>query len=155
MKFYMKHILLRKHKSYSEDYKVFILNFSKSTKELLKKSNIFTKGCIISTCITLIKNYYGNNTEVLIDIMDQPWSNGVVDKINTINFSLNHTRQTNLRDSIHNIEMFYQNWGYYETNYKKYGDFYRHLIPNENEYTDVNDLIKDMNIEFNKLYTED
>ena len=150
----MKHILLRKHKNYSEDYKVFILNFSKSTKDILKNSNIFTKGCIIPTCITLIKKFFGKNTKVLINIMDQTWSNGVIDEINTINFSLNITRQTDLRDKIHNLEMFYQNWGYYEKDYEKYGDFCGHLISNENEYTDVNDLIKDMNIKFNSLYKE-
>lgn len=148
MKFYMKNIRLKKHKSYSEDYKVFILNFSNSTKTLLNESNIFTKGCIIPTCNTLIKKYFGNDSKILIDIIDQKWSNGVIKKINEINSTIN----PNLKEKIHNLEMFYSNWGYYEEDFKKYEDLYKHYIPYTAKYLDINDLIKDMNKEFNKLY---
>lgn len=155
MKFYMKHILLKKHKSYKEDNKVFLLNFSKSTKELLKNSNIFTRGCIIPTCITLIKQYFGENIIIHVPLMDDFWSIDVIEKINKINFVLNTTRQSDLYDKIHQLEMFYTNWGFYEKDYEKYGDLYSHFIPYVKEYVDVNDLIKDMNNEFDKFYKEE
>jgi hypothetical protein len=39
----MHGISLRKHKNYSDEKKVYILNFNKSTKTLLNRANIFTK----------------------------------------------------------------------------------------------------------------
>lgn len=58
MKSSIKHILLRKHKAYTEKDKVFILNFTKSTKELLKNSNLFVKGLVISVAQLLIKKTF-------------------------------------------------------------------------------------------------
>lgn len=154
MKFYLKHIILKKHKTYTETYKVFLLKFSKSTKDLLIISNPFTKGCIIPTVIMLIKKYFGEDTIVYTPLIDDAWSNGVVEEINKINFALNTTRQTDVYDKIQQLENFYTNWGYYEKDYEKYGDLYKHLIPYNKEYNDINNLIKDMNIEFDKLYKD-
>ena len=154
MKFYLKHITLSKHKNYTEKDKVFILNFSKSTKDLLRLSNIFTKDCIISTCETLIKKYFGYNTIIKINIMDQTWLDGVKDNINSIYFKFHLTGNKELQDKINNIIKYWTNWGMYERNYEKYEDLFQHLIPIEKEYTDINDIIKDMNNMFNEVYKE-
>ena len=155
MNFYIKHITLRKHKDYTEANKVFILNFSKSTKDLLKKSNIFTKGVIIPTCYRMIKDFYGRNTDIKINIMDQTWADGVSDKINTINFKLRIQKNRKLINKIHNLEMYWQNGGTYIINPEKFGDVFQHLIPIEKHYTDINEIIEDMNDSFNGLYREE
>lgn len=152
MKFYLKHITLKKHATYTEDRKVFILNFSQSTKNLLKTSNIFTKDCIIHTCITLIKNYFGQNTEVKINYLNHAWSNCIKDEVNTTYFKFHLNHQENIRDKIDKLERYWINWGTYEKDPKKYGDLFQHLIPIEKQYTDINDIIKDMNKMFDEVY---
>lgn len=156
MKFQMKHILLRKDKRYTEDNKVFLLYFSKSSRDLLQNSNIFTRKCIIPTCVTLIKNHFKENLIVHVPhLADYYWTDEVLQKIDKLMYSLLTTRQSDLCDKIHRLEGFYSNWGWSEIDFKKYGDLSSHFIPYFRNYYDVNDLIKDMNIEFDKLYKEE
>ena len=87
MKSPIKHILLRKHKDYTENKKVFILNFTTSTKEILKTSNIFVKGLVINVAKFLIKKEFGKETEIYVNLYDQLcWADQVVEEINTINY---------------------------------------------------------------------
>ena len=65
MKSPVKHILLRKHKTYTEKDKAFILNFTKTTKDLLKNSNLWVKGLAIGVAKFLIKKHFGKDTESL------------------------------------------------------------------------------------------
>lgn len=151
----MKNITLRKHKTYTENDKVFILNFTKTTKELLKNSNIFVKGLAIGVAKFLIKKELGLTTELYINLYDQLcWYDQVVEEINTINFSLRRTN-IELYDKIHDLEQYWLNWGIYEVNYEKYGDAFEHYISIEKQYSDFKEVIKDMNKQFNELYREE
>jgi hypothetical protein len=155
MKSPIKHILLRKHKTYTEKDKAFILNFTKTTKELLKNSNLWVKGLAISVAKFLIKKHFGKDTEIYINLYDQQcWCDQVVDEINTINFSLRRTN-IELYDKIHELEQYWLNWGIYEVNYEKYGDTFEHYIPIEKQYGDFKEVIKDANMQFNELYREE
>jgi len=152
MKSSIKHILLKKHKSYTENDKVFILNFTKSTKEILKNSNIFVKGLAISVAKFLIKREFGKTTEIYINLYDQLcWSDQVIEQINALNFSL-RKNNIELYNKIHELEQYWYNWGIYEKNLEKYGDIFGHYIPIKKQYNDFQDVLKDMNNEFNKIY---
>lgn len=154
MKSPIKHILLRKHKTYTEKDKVFILNFTKSTKELLKSSNLFVKGLAISVAKLLIKKHFGLDTKIYINLYDQQgWCDQVVEQINVKNFSL---RKDNfvLYDKIHTLEQYWLNWGIYENNYKKYSDLFKHYIPIEKHYDNFQDVLQDMNKSFNEICEE-
>jgi hypothetical protein len=154
MKSPIKHILLRKHKTYTEKDKVFILNFTKSTKELLKNSNLFVKGLAISVAELLIKKHFGLDTEIYINIYDQQgWCDQVVEQINIKNFSL---RKDNiiLYDKIHKLEQYWLNWGIYEKDYEKYSDMFNHYIPIKKQYDNFQDVLHDMNDDFNELCKE-
>jgi hypothetical protein len=152
MKSSIKHILLKKHKSYTENDKVFILNFTKSTKEILKNSNIFVKGLAISVAKFLIKREFGKTTEIYINLYDQLcWSDQVIEQINALNFSL-RKNNIELYNKIHELEQYWYNWGIYEKNHEKYGDIFGHYIPIKKQYNDFQDVLKDMNNEFNKIY---
>ena len=154
MKFYLKGVSLRKHDNYTENRKVFILNFSPKVKDFLQNSNVFTKGCILHVCINLIKNYFEQNTEVLINDLKHQWADGIEERINTINHNFKINHQEDLIDKIDKLERYWINWGIYEKNYEKYHDLFQHLIPIEKKYDNVIDLINDMNNSFNELYKE-
>lgn len=154
MKSPIKHILLRKHKTYTELDKVFILDFTKSTKELLKNSNLYVKGLAISTAKFLIKKHFGLDTEVYVNLYDQQcWCDKVIEEINIKNFSL---RKDNfdLYNKIHKLEQYWRNWGIYEKNYEKYCDLFEHYIPIEKHYDNFKDVLKDMNQQFEELCYE-
>ena len=98
MKSPIKHILLRKHKTYTEKDKVFILDFTKSTKELLKNSNLYVKGLAISIAKFLIKKHFGLDTEVYVNLYDQQcWCDKVIEEINIKNFSLSPSMCAEIR----------------------------------------------------------
>lgn len=152
MKSPIKNILLRKHKNYTECNKSIILNFTKTTKELLKNSNIFVKGLAISVAKKIIKDNISNVNEIYINIYDQQaWGDQVVEKINVINFKLRKDN-IDLYNKIHELEQYWYNWGIYEKDYKKYGDTFEHYIPINKQYIDFQDILKDMNKEFDKIY---
>jgi hypothetical protein len=89
MKSPIQHILLKKHKTYTEKDKVFILNFTKTTKELLKNSNLYVKGIAIHVAKMMIKKHFGLETEIYINIYDQQgWYDQVIDEINVSNFGM-------------------------------------------------------------------
>ena len=154
MKSPIKHILLRKHKNYTELDKVFILNFTKSTKELLKNSNLYVKGLAISIAKFLIKRHFGLDTEIYINLYDQQcWCDKVIEEINIKNFSLLKDN-FDLYNKIHELEQYWRNLGIYEKNYEKYGDLFEHYIPIEKHYDNFQDVLKDMNHQFKELCYE-
>lgn len=151
MKFYLKGVSLRKHDNYTENKKVFILNFSSKVKDTLQNSNIFTKDSILHVCINLIKMYFGQNTEVLINELDHHWVDGIEEKINTIYYAFYHNGQEKVRDEIDKLERYWINWGIYEKNYEKYHDLFQHLIPIEKKYNNIINIINDMNDSFKQI----
>ena len=154
MKSPIKHILLRKHKTYTEKDKVFILDFTKSTKELLKNSNLYVKGLAISIAKFLIKRHFGLYTEIYINLYDQQcWCDKVIEEINVKNFSL-RKNNFDLYNKIHELEQYWRNWGIYEKNYEKYSDLFEHYIPIEKHYDNFQDVLKDMNQQFEELCYE-
>lgn len=154
MKSPIKHILLRKHKTYTEKDKVFILDFTKSTKELLKNSNLYVKGLAISIAKFLIKKHFGLDTEIYINLYaKQCWCDKVIEEINVKNFSL-RKNNFDLYNKIHELEQYWRNWGIYEKNYEKYSDLFEHYIPIEKHYDNFQDVLKDMNQQFEELCYE-
>ena len=154
MKSPIKHILLRKHKTYTEKDKAFILNFTKTTKELLKSSNLWVKGLAISVAKFLIKKHFGKDTEIYINLYDQQcWCDQVVEEINVSNFGMKHA-DPELYDKIHEFEQYWLNFGIYEKDYEKYRDLFMHYIPMEKQYDNFQDVLNDMNQQINDIITE-
>lgn len=150
MKSPVKHILLRKHKTYTEKDKAFILNFTKTTKELLKNSNLWVKGLAISVAKFLIKKHFGKDTEIYINLYDQQcWCDQVVEEINVSNFGMKR-EDPELYDKIHEFEQYWLNFGIYEKN----GDTFGHYIPIEKQYDNFQDALNDMNQQINDIITE-
>jgi hypothetical protein len=154
MKSPIKHILLRKHKTYTEKDKAIILNFTKTTKELLKNSNLWVKGLTISVAKFLIKKHFGKDTEIYINLYDQQcWCDQVVEEINVSNFGMKR-EDPELYDKIHEFEQYWLNFGIYEKNYEKYNDTFEHYIPIEKQYDNFQDVLNDMNQQINDIITE-
>ena len=154
MKSPIKHILLRKHKTYTEKDKAFILNFTKTTKELLKNSNLWVKGLAIGVAKFLIKKHFGKDTEIYINLYDQQcWCDQGVEEINVSNFGMKR-EDPELYDKIHEFEQYWLNFGIYEKNYEKYNDTFGHYIPIEKQYDNFQDVLNDMNQQINDIITE-
>ena len=86
----MHGISLSKHKNYSDEKKVYILNFNKSTKTLLNRANIFTKNLIIPVLINFLKQEIENLAEIKINWLDNLyWSERSAEKF-ALKFKGNH-----------------------------------------------------------------
>lgn len=130
----MKYITLRKHKPFDENNKTFIINFHKSSKELLQNSNIFTKYIIIDIAKKIVKQEQGSNVNIYVNKFDHhSWMDQVYDNINVVKFKLK-LDNTDLLNNLNNLENFFK------------------LNYNFNDFNNFNDVINFINQKFNELY---
>lgn len=96
----MRGISLRKHKNYSDEKKVYILNFNKSTKTLLNRANIFTKNLIVPVLTNFLKQEIENLAEIKINWLNNLyWSEHSNEKCAEYKFALKfHGRHQLLKE---------------------------------------------------------
>jgi hypothetical protein len=155
----MRGISLRKHKTYSDEKKVFILNFNKSTKTLLNRANIFTKNLIVPVLINFLKQEIENLSEIKINWLDNLyWAEQSDEKCAAYKFALKFKGKYQLLKEFELAEDYWKNIKNNQNNKlnpeleDSYSSIYAMSFI---AYDDVKEIIYDMNKMFDNLNSYD
>ena len=155
----MRGISLRKHKTYSDEKKVYILNFNKSTKTLLNRANIFTKNLIIPVLINFLKQEIENLSEIKINWLDNLyWSEQSNEKCASYKFALKFKGNYQLLKEFELAEDYWKNLKNNQNNTlnpeleDSYSSIYAMSFI---VYDDAKEIIYDMNKMFENLNSYD
>ena len=155
----MHGISLRKHKNYSDEKKVYILNFNKSTKILLNRANIFTKNLIVPVLINFLKQEIENLAEIKINWLNNLyWSERSDEKCAEYKFALKFKGRHYLLKEFELAEEYWKNLKNNQNNKlnPELEDSYSGIyVKSFVMYDDVKDIIYDMNRMFENLNTYD
>lgn len=155
----MRGISLRKHKTYSNEKKVFILNFNKSTKTLLNRANIFTKNLIVPVLINFLKQEIENLSEIKINWLDNLyWSEQSEEKCASYKFALKFKGKYQLLKEFELAEEYWKNLKNNQANKlnPELEDSYSRIYAMPYiAYDDVKEIIYDMDKMFTNLNSYD